>query len=136
MPAPETTSTSASTEGLKGWGDGYGQPSLRTFLLKHRFLGLSALAAILVLAGFTAAGIATSSSAPLSDATTCTRWSSAHQAEQDAYAALYLREHGSLPNGARDTLSVENAIDNSCLQAFSSSDEDRVTLLQAAHGDY
>jgi len=136
MPAPETVSTSPSTEGGKTWGDRSGQPSLGAFLSKHRFLALSAAAAILLLAGFTAAGIATSSAAPLSDTTTCTRWSSAHQAQQDGYAALYLREHGSLRNGARDTLSVENVIDNSCLQAFSSDVEDQVTLLQAAHGDW
>ena len=123
-------------EDAKTWGDRSTQPSLRRFLLRHRFLSLSAAAVIVVLAGFTALGIATSHSAPLSDATTCTRWSSAHQGQQDAYAALYLREHAALPSGARDTLSVEGAIDKSCVQAFSSDDEDRVTLLQAAQGDY
>lgn len=129
-------SSSDATEDAKTWGDRSTQPSVRAFLLKHRFLSLSAAAVILVLAGFTALGIATSSSAPLSDTTTCTRWSSAHSAQQDAYAALYLREHGALPTGARDTLSVENEIDKSCIQAFSSDDEDRVTLLQATQGDY
>ena len=129
-------SSSAPTEDAKTWGEGSGQPSLRAFVLKHRFLSLSAAAVIVVLAAFTALGIATSSSAPLSDATTCARWSAARQTQQQAYAELYLREHGSLPGGATDTLSVQNEINNSCLAAFNSGDEQTVTLLQASRGDY
>lgn len=112
------------------------QLSLTAFLRQHRSLSLSLLALVAALVAVTALGIATSSSAPLNDTTTCARWSAAHQSQQMAYAQLYLQEHGSLPGGARDSLSVYNEINNSCLAAYNSGDEDTVTLLKASRGDY
>jgi len=72
----------------------------------------------------------------VSDSTSCSGWSSANQVQQHAYARLYVQEHGSLSNGARDAASVEAAINKGCLQAFGSDVADNVTVLQAINDQY
>ena len=68
----------------------------------------------------------------VTDATTCAQWGSTNVNAQDAYARLYVREHGPVaaawgpvPTG------VINAINAGCYQAFGEDVSDRATVVQA-----
>ena len=128
--------SSASTEGPSPQSDDGEQWTLRRLIARNKRVSLAALALIVVLlAGIVVEAVA-SRAAKVSDATSCSAWGSANQVQQAAYAALYVREHGALPSRARDVGSVETAINNGCIQAFSFDESDTVTVLQAINHQY
>ena len=108
----------------------------RALIARHRRLSLSVLAIIVVMVALLVAGIAGSNAGAVSDASTCSAWSSANQGQQQAYAGLYVREHGALPGGATSTASVAAAIDKGCMQAFGSDAADLVNVYQAINRQY
>lgn len=73
---------------------------------------------------------------PVSDSTTCTQWGSANQAQQAAYARLYVREHGTLRGGATSPGSVIAAINAGCAQAYGDDVSDTTTVVQAISGTF
>jgi hypothetical protein len=128
--------SSASTEGPPPPGDGSEQWTLRRLIARNKRVSAAVLALIVVLlAGMVVEAVA-SRAAKISDATSCSAWSSANQLQQSAYAALYVREHRALPSRARDAGSVETAINDGCIQAFSFDESDTVTVLQAINHQY
>ena len=72
----------------------------------------------------------------ITDSTSCSVWSSANTRERDAYAALYLKEHGALPSGASDAPTIEGVIDNGCTNAYGFDEADTVTVLQAIRQEF
>ena len=73
----------------------------------------------------------------VSDSTTCAQWGSTNVNGQQAYARLYVREHGSVaaawgpaPQG------VINAINAGCYQAFGEGVDDQATVVQAISRDF
>lgn len=119
-----TASTEPAGRELDAW-------TARALVARHKAVAIGTLAVVVLLIAFTVAGIASSGQLVVSDASTCTAWSSANYTQQRAYAARYVREHGSLPGGARDAASVLAAIDNGCDQAFSNDVQDTITVVQA-----
>ena len=71
----------------------------------------------------------------ISDSTPCSVWSSATGNQRDAYAALYLREHGVAPGGAGQ-VTVEADIDYGCEMAYGFDESDTVNVLQAIRHQY
>ena len=68
----------------------------------------------------------------VSDATTCTQWGSANVNQQNAYARLYVNEHGSVsPRWGPPPTGVINAINAGCAQAFGEGVSDSATVVQA-----
>lgn len=68
----------------------------------------------------------------VSDSDTCTQWGSANVNQQDAYARLYVSEHGPVsPRWGPPPQGVIDAIDAGCAQAFGESVSDTVTVVQA-----
>ena len=68
----------------------------------------------------------------ISDSTTCAQWGSANVNRQDAYARLYVREHG--PVAARwgpAPTGVINAINAGCYQAFGEGVDDSTNVVHA-----
>jgi hypothetical protein len=68
----------------------------------------------------------------VTDNTTCQQWSSTNVNEQDAYARLYVSEHGPVsPRWGPAPVGVINAINAGCYQAFGEDVSDTATVVQA-----
>ena len=128
------TSTNAAIEGTASpTGEVW---TTRALIARHKRLSLSVLAIVLVMVVLLVAGIAGSNAGAVSDSSTCSAWSSANQGQQQAYAGLYIREHGALAGGATSAASVEAAINKGCMQAFGSDAADLVNVYQAINRQY
>lgn len=127
-----------STNGvIEGTGSPGGEAwTTRALIGRHKRLFLSVLAGVLVMLVLLVAGIASSDAGAVSDSSTCSAWSSANQGQQQAYAGLYVREHGALAGGPTSVASVEAAINKGCMQAFGSDAADLVNVYQAINRQY
>ena len=68
----------------------------------------------------------------VTDSTTCAQWGSTNVNEQDAYARLYVKEHGPVsPRWGPAPTGVINAINAGCYQAFGEDVSDTATVVQA-----
>jgi hypothetical protein len=68
----------------------------------------------------------------VTDSTTCAQWGSTNVNGQDAYAWLYIREHGPVsPRWGPAPVGVINAINAGCYQAFGEDVSDTATVVQA-----
>ena len=68
----------------------------------------------------------------VTDSTTCAQWGSTNVNRQDAYARLYVREHGPVsPRWGPAPTGVINAINAGCYQAFGEDVSDTATVVQA-----
>jgi hypothetical protein len=103
----------------------------RALFARHKVVGISAVALLVLLIAFVAGGLLSASPVVVSDSSTCSTWSSANQTQQQAYAARYVREHGAVPGGSRAASSVVAAINAGCTQAFDNDVEDTITVVQA-----
>jgi hypothetical protein len=92
---------------------------------------LALMVAIILVAALGAKGGA------VTDATTCDQWSSANVLRQDAYARLYVREHGPVsPRWGPLPTGVINAINAGCDQAFGEDVDDTTTVVEAISGNF
>ena len=103
----------------------------RALFARHKMVGICAAALLVLLVASIVIGALGSSPAPISDSSTCSTWGSASHQQQRAFGQQYVREHGALPGGARDTSSVVAAIDTGCTDAFNNDVQDDITVLQA-----
>jgi hypothetical protein len=68
----------------------------------------------------------------VTDSTTCAQWGSTNVNGQNAYARLYVREHGGVaPGWGPAPTGVINAINAGCYQAFGEDVSDTATVVQA-----
>ena len=125
----DTTATATTPKDDELW-------SVRALVARHKLAGLGAAALIAVTLAMILVAVIGSRGGAVSDATTCTQWSSANQSRQTAYARLYVREHGALAGGATSTGSVIAAINTGCNQAFDEDVSDNVTVVQAISGSF
>jgi hypothetical protein len=73
----------------------------------------------------------------VTDSTTCAQWSTANVARQDAYARLYVSEHGGVSSRwGPAPVGVINAINAGCYQAFGEDVSDKATVVQAISRDF
>ena len=73
----------------------------------------------------------------VSDSTTCAQWGSTNVNGQDAYARLYVKEHGPVAAGwGPAPQGVINAINAGCYQAFGEGVDDQATVVQAISRDF
>src|SRR5437588_5496148 len=112
------------------------QPSLRRLIVRHKRLSLALLAALAVFVAVLVPEVVGSGSWKVTDASSCSAWSSANQAQQAIYVRLYVKEHGSLPSGATSGDSIETAINSGCTAAFAYDEADTVNVVQAIKGRY
>lgn len=111
-------------------------PTLRGLMREHKRVSAGVLVTILALLAIVLISDLGTRVSRISDSTTCSVWGSAKQSKRDAYAALYVKEHGALPSGASDPGTIEGAIDNGCTMAYGFDEADTVTVLQAVKGEY
>ena len=73
----------------------------------------------------------------VTDSSTCAQWGSSNVNLQDAYARLYVREHGGVsPRWGPVPTGVINAINAGCYQAFGEDVSDTTTVVQAISRDF
>lgn len=109
---------------------------LRRLIADHKWFALSALAVLVILVVMFLVAVLGPKAGAVTDSTACSQWGSSNQNEQAAYARLYVREHGPLSGGAASVAAVESAINNGCLAAYSSDEEDTVSVLQSIRKEY
>ncbi len=106
--------------------------NLRSLVAAHKLVSLI----VGVLCALTVAVFVLTALGPragaVTDSSTCAQWSSANVDQQDAYAALYVREHGGVsPRWGPAPAGVINAINAGCYQAFGEDVSDTATVMQA-----
>lgn len=68
----------------------------------------------------------------VTDSTTCAQWGSTNVTAQEAYARLYIREHGPVSAGwGPGGQGVINAVNAGCYEAFGEDVSDTATVVQA-----
>lgn len=73
----------------------------------------------------------------VSDTTTCAQWGSTNVTRQDAYARLYITEHGGVsPRWGPAPVGVINAINAGCYQAYGEGVSDTATVVRAISRDF
>lgn len=112
------------------------QPSLWRLLLRHRALSLGLLAVVAIFAAVVVPEMVGAGSLKVTDSTSCSTWGAANQIQQEAYARLYVREHGPLRNGSSSPAGIEDAINSGCTAAFGYDEADSVDVVQAIKGQY
>ncbi len=102
----------------------------RLLFARHKALGIGSLVLFAILLVIIIGGLASSTPVHVTDASTCSAWSSADQNGQQAYAESYLREHGPV-GGSKNPANVIAAINNGCGQAFDNDVQDDITVVKA-----
>jgi hypothetical protein len=73
----------------------------------------------------------------VTDSTTCEQWGSTNVNQQNAYARLYVKEHGEVAKGwGPPPTGVINAINAGCYQAFGEGVDNAATVVQAISRDF
>lgn len=73
----------------------------------------------------------------VTDSTTCQQWGSTNVNAQDAYARLYVKEHGQVAAGwGPAPQGVINAINAGCYEAFGEDVSDTATVVQAINRSF
>lgn len=111
--------------------------TIRGLIASHKVASLVIAALCILMVGFPVLIVLGPKAGPVSDSTTCTQWGSTNINGQDAYARLYVREHG--PVSSRwgpAPAGVVNAINAGCFQAYGDDVSDQTTVVQAISGDF
>jgi hypothetical protein len=117
-------------------GEKFEPPTLRGIARAHKRATAGVAGILLALIAIALVSDLGSRVTRISDSTPCSVWGSAPQRERDAYAALYVKEHGPLPSGASDAGTIEGVIDDSCTKAYGFDEADTVTVLEAVRKQY
>jgi hypothetical protein len=113
------------------------RPTARTLILAHKVSLIVGIALLFVLVAVMAATVLLSSSGEaLSDSSSCSEWSSAGQAQQNAYSHLYVDEYGALLSRGLDVFSIESAINRDCTRAAYLGESDELSLYAAIRHRY
>ena len=122
-------STSASTtrpaENTEPW-------TIRGLFASHKAAALGVAALLAVMLATLAVAALGAKAGAVTDSTTCSQWGSANVNRQNAYASLYVEEHGPVsPRWGPAPTGVINAINAGCAQAFGEDVSDSVSVVQA-----
>ncbi len=105
---------------------------MRGLIASHKAASLAIAAACAVTLAVLVLTALGAKAGAVTDSTTCAQWSSANVNQQDAYARLYVREHGPVsPRWGPVPVGVINAINAGCYQAFGEQVSDTATVVQA-----
>jgi hypothetical protein len=110
--------------------------SLRAMIAGHKLVSATAAIVLLITLALFFVALLGPRAGRVDDSTSCSQWSSSNQAEQRSFAQRYLSAHGNVANQATGVAGVEAAVNNGCMAAFASDEEDRVTVLDAIEKRY
>ena len=113
-------------------------PSNRTLIVRYKYASLGAAAVLVIVVAMVLFAALGAKAGAVTDSTTCTQWGSANVNRQNAYAQLYIREHGPLKDGVgvTDAASVIDAINAGCEQAYGDDVSDNATVIQAINDTF
>ena len=126
-------SASASAGGPSHGGEPW---TLRRLVARHKLLSLSLAALTAALLALTLAAALGPQASAVTDRTSCTQWGSANVDRQNAYAQLYVREHGPVPRWGSSPTVVINAINAGCFRAYGDGVSDSTSVVQAISGNF
>lgn len=110
--------------------------TVRGLIAKYKGAALVAAAACALMLAIALVAIFGAKAGAVSDSTTCTTWGSANQDQQNAYARLYVKEHGALRGVGTAPARVISAINIRCLQAYNEDVSDSTTVVRAIAGTF
>jgi hypothetical protein len=111
--------------------------TLRSLVASHKWASLVAAALCAVTVAVLIMVLLGPKAGAVTDSTTCAQWGSANVNQQDAYARLYVKEHGPVsPRWGPAPVGVINAINAGCYQAFGEDVSDTATVVQAVSRDF
>jgi hypothetical protein len=110
--------------------------TIRGLISSHKRAALVVAAALVLSVALILVAALGAKAGTVTDATTCTGWGSANVDRQQAYALLYVREHGPVPRWGASPTMVINAINAGCDQAYGDDVSDTTTVVQAISGKF
>lgn len=126
-----------STSFLEQTPTGSAPWTLRSLIASHRVASMVVAALCVVTVAILTLVVVGPKAGAVTDSTTCAQWSSANVSRQDAYARLYVKEHGPVAKGwGPAPTGVINAINAGCYQAFGEDVSDSATVVQAISRDF
>jgi hypothetical protein len=138
----DESGTSMTTDNASGDASASGPTArepltVRSVILRHKVAWIGGIALLFVLVALMAATVLLGSSAgALSDSSTCSEWSSASQAQQNAYSHLYVNEYGALLSIDLDAVGIESAINRDCTRAAYLGESDDLSIYAAITHHY
>jgi hypothetical protein len=103
---------------------------------EHKGAALVAAAGCALMLAIALVAIFGAKAGAVTDSTTCTTWGSANQDQQNAYARLYVKEHGAIRGVGTAPAVVISEINIKCLQAYNEDVSDSTTVVQAVSGTF
>jgi hypothetical protein len=111
--------------------------TIRGLIASHKRASLVIAALCALTVGFSVLIALGPQAGAVTDKTTCTQWGSTNVNRQEAYARLYLSEHGPVsPRWGPAPTGVINAINAGCFKAYGEDVSDQTSVVQAISGDF
>ena len=111
--------------------------TIRGLIASHKTASLVIAGLCVVTVGFSVLMAVGPMAGAVRDNTTCTQWGSTNVNGQNAYARLYVREHGPVSRGwGPAPAGVVNAINAGCFKAYGEDVSDQTTVVQAISGNF
>lgn len=109
----------------------------RSLIASHKTASLVIAGLCVLTVGFSVLMAVGPMAGAVTDSTTCTQWGSTNVNRQDAYARLYVREHGPVSRRwGRAPAGVVNAINAGCFKAYGEDVSDQTSVTQAVSGNF
>lgn len=113
-------------------GSDLGLPSLREVVARHRRISALVIATVTLLVALTAvSAVSKPSRAPLTDASTCSTWTSADRRQQTAYAERYIQEYPASRIAGLGQAGVQSLISRDCRRAAYLAESDDISVVAA-----
>ena len=111
--------------------------TVRGLIASHRTASLVVAGLCVLAVGFSVLIALGGVAGAVTDSTTCTQWGSTNVNGQNAYARLYVREHGPVsPGWGPAPAGVINAINAGCFKAYGEDVSDQTSVVQAISGNF
>lgn len=111
--------------------------TVRGLIASHRKASLVIAGLCVLTVGFSVLMALGPMAGAVTDSTTCTQWGSTNVNGQDAYARLYVREHGPVSSRWGPAPSgVVNAINAGCFKAYGEDVSDETDVVEAISGNF
>ena len=111
--------------------------TVRGLIASHKKASLVIAGLCVLTVGFSVLMAVGPMAGAVTDSTTCTQWGSTNVNGQDAYARLYVREHGPVSRRwGPAPAGVVNAINAGCFKAYGEDVSDQTDVVQAISGNF
>jgi hypothetical protein len=110
--------------------------TVRGLIARHKRVAFGAAAGCALMLAIILVAVFGAKAGAVTDSTTCTQWGSTNVVRQDAFAKLYVKEHGPIQGVGTSPASVVSGINIACLEAYNDDVSDSTTVTQALSGTF